>query len=76
MSSRFRADRSALLVGIALAAAVLAAGCERERREYHSGPTRAAQPAPRLTTLQPGEALPDPVDPVGLHYQGNAFHVS
>ena len=74
MSSRFRIE--ALLLAAALAAAVLAVGCERERREYHSGPARAASPGPRLSTLQPGVPQADPVDPIGLHYANNAFHVS
>jgi cytochrome c oxidase cbb3-type subunit III len=55
---------------------VLTAGCERERREYHSSPTTAAAPHPRLSTLQPGDPLASPLDPVGLHYEKNAYHIS
>ena len=76
MSSRFRIE--AALAAVLVAGLVLAVGCERERREYHSGPTRAAVPGPRLSTLKPGEpdARPDPVDPVGTHYAKNAYDIS
>jgi cytochrome c oxidase cbb3-type subunit 3 len=76
MCSRSRIDGT--LLGAGLAVALLTSGCERERREYHSGPTRAAIAGPRLSTLRPGEpeARADAVDPVGSHYEGNAYDVS
>jgi cytochrome c oxidase cbb3-type subunit III len=74
MSSRCRNNLAFLATcGIALA---LAAGCERERREYHAAPATALAPHPRLSTLQPGNDLDNPVDPVGLHYQNNAYHIT
>lgn len=61
-----------------LAAAVLAlaAGCEREHREYDSAPVQAAPPHPNLIVLQPGATQGSTPDPVGLHYEGNAYHVA
>jgi cytochrome c oxidase cbb3-type subunit 3 len=76
MSSRFRSDVvSGALVAILGILSILA-GCERERREYHSSPTSTAQPHPRLSTLQPGEPLASPADPVGAHYENNAYHIT
>ena len=76
MSSRFRIEP--IVLATLAACALLVVGCERERREYHAGPTRAPLPGPRLSPLKPGEpdARPDPVDPVGAHYEGNAYAVS
>jgi cytochrome c oxidase cbb3-type subunit 3 len=76
MSSRFRIEP--LLLGLLAACTLLVVGCERERREFHAGPAREPLPSPRLSTLKPGQPdpSPDPVDPVGVHYANNAFHVS
>jgi cytochrome c oxidase cbb3-type subunit 3 len=73
MSSPFRSEVAILL--LALGASV-ASGCERERREYHSSPTERAAAHPRLSTLQPGERLTSPLDPVGTHYENNAYHIN
>ena len=75
MSSRFRSD-VATAVALAIALVAMLPGCERERREYHSSPTSAQQLHPRLSTLQPGELLTSPIDPVGLHYENNAYHIN
>ncbi|MDB6162693.1 MAG: cytochrome c class [Xanthomonadaceae bacterium] len=72
MSSRCRNDA---IVAV-LASSVLLAGCQRESREYNASPTHAPATAPRLSTLQPGDALTEPVDPVGLHYENNAYHIT
>lgn len=63
-------------LALAMLLAFVLGGCERERREYHSAPTRAASPGPRLTPFQPGVPIQDAVDPIGLEYEGNAYHVS
>ena len=58
---------------------VLAAtGCKRERREFASGgpPTTPPAEAVRVGTLHPGTAQPDPIDPRGRHFEGNAWHVN
>jgi cytochrome c oxidase cbb3-type subunit III len=73
MSSRFRSD---CLLALMATSVLFAGGCERERREYQSAPTSNAPPRPRLSTLQPGAALANPVDPVGLHYENNAYHIT
>jgi cytochrome c oxidase cbb3-type subunit 3 len=75
MSSRFRSDVASIIV-ISFAIAALFSGCERERREYHSAPSSTAQPHPRLSTLQPGDRLTTPMDPVGLHFENNAYHIT
>lgn len=72
MSSRFRTEALVAALGLAL----LATGCERERREYHSAPEQAPSRSPRLSTLQPGVPQPDPVDTIGPHYANNAYHIS
>lgn len=72
MFSHFRNSGVLVLAMFAL----LAAGCDRERREYHAAPARAPVNAPRLSTLQPGERLDDPVDPLGVHYENNAYHIN
>ncbi len=72
MSSHSRSDLALVLALCTL----LASGCERERREYHSSPTSTTQPHPRLSTLQPGNMLTSPMDPVGLHYEKNAYHIN
>ena len=76
MSSRFRIE--SWVLGIVAACTLLVVGCERERREFHAGPVRAPLPGPRLSTLKAGEpdARPDPADPVGEHYEKNAFDIS
>jgi cytochrome c oxidase cbb3-type subunit 3 len=74
MSSRFRSD-AALAACVALAT-LLATGCERERREYHDAPSSTPQPHPRLSTLQPGNMLTSPMDPVGVHFENNAYHIN
>ena len=72
MSSRFRSEAALAVVLCAL----VAAGCERERREYHASPVEAASSHPRLSTLQPGDRLTSPMDPVGVHYENNAYHIN
>jgi len=71
MCSHFRSRH--LLVVLAL---LLAAGCERESREYATAPVQAPPPSPRLSTLQPGQALANAPDPVGMHYENNAYHIT
>jgi cytochrome c oxidase cbb3-type subunit III len=73
MSSPCRSDIAIVAVAFGL---LLTAGCERERREYHAAPTTAAAPHPRLSTAQPGGRLTDPLDPIGLHYENNAYHIT
>jgi cytochrome c oxidase cbb3-type subunit 3 len=73
MSSRFRSDLTRCLL---VACALCVGGCERERREYHASPTQAARPHPRLSTLQPGNMLTSAMDPVGVHYENNAYHIN
>jgi len=70
MSSRCRIE---WLLAAALLAATLA-GCERERREYHSAP-RGDNPRPALTDFQPG-GNPLGISAVGAHYQANAYHIN
>ena len=60
---------------VALAIALLGS-CQRERREYADAPVQPASSRPSLTTLQPGAPQPTPPDPVGQHYENNAFHVN
>lgn len=72
MSSRFRSNGVLALATCAL----LATGCDREHREYHAAAARAAIPGPRLSTLQPGAPLAEPADPLGVHYENNAYHIS
>src|SRR6476620_11222198 len=62
-----------LLVVLAL---LVAAGCERESREYATAPVQAPPPSPRLSPLQPGQALANALDPVGMHYENNAYHIT
>jgi len=73
MCSRFRSDAAIALLALG---AVAATGCERERREYYSSPSEAAPAHPRLSTLQPGDRLASPVDPIGVHYESNAYHIN
>jgi cytochrome c oxidase cbb3-type subunit 3 len=72
MSLRFRSSPTFVLVAFVL----LSAGCERERREYHAAASRAPSPGPRLSTLQPGQPLAEPADPLGVHYENNAYHIN
>jgi len=55
---------------------LILAACNRERREYDAAPVQAPPPHPRLAALQPGAPQPNAADPVGKHYQGNAYHVN
>jgi cytochrome c oxidase cbb3-type subunit 3 len=73
MSSHCRND---VLAAALVATALLAGGCERERREYNTAPATAPSPQPAQSTLHPGGALASPQDPVGLHYENNAYHIS
>jgi len=73
MSSRSRSDVAFFALALWV---LLVAGCERERREYHSSPAATTQPHPRLSTLQPGDRLTSPIDPVGVHYENNAYHIN
>ena len=70
MCSHFRSRH--VLVALAL----LASACQRESREYATAPVQAPPPAPRLSTLQPGQPQGNPSDPVGLHYENNAYHIT
>jgi cytochrome c oxidase cbb3-type subunit III len=72
MSSRFHVDR----ILVALCIALVLTACERERREYPGAPQEAAPVHPRLTDLQAGTSSPDATDPVGLHYERNAYHIT
>jgi len=65
MCSRSRSP-SALLVWAAL---LLAAGCDREDREYRSDPKRSSEPkvAPASAALQAN---------AGAGYEGNAYHIT
>ena len=77
MTSRSRETDSFARAALALALLALAAGCDRERREFagatmpESGPSDAT-----LVKLEPGQRTPDAPDPRGAQYEGNAFHVS
>jgi len=71
MCSHFRSRH--VLVACAL---LLAAACQRESREYATAPVQAPPPSPRLSTLQPGQALGNAPDPVGAHYERNAYHIT
>jgi cytochrome c oxidase cbb3-type subunit 3 len=73
MSSRSRSDVAFFALALWV---LLVAGCERERREYHSSPAATTQPHPRLSTLQPGDRLTSPIDLVGVHYENNAYHIN
>jgi cytochrome c oxidase cbb3-type subunit III len=57
------------LLLLAASVALLAAGCERERRDFTSGSSISG--AVRLTDLQPGEATPPPSTP--SPYRDNAY---
>jgi cytochrome c oxidase cbb3-type subunit III len=71
MSSPCRNKTSVLLIALLALCA-----CNRERREYDSAPVQASPPHPRLAVLQPGTPQPVTADPVGKHYEGNAYHVA
>ena len=73
MCSRFR-SRHVVFV-LALALAVLAAGCQRESREYSVAPVQGPSTSPRQSTLQPGQRLTE-TDPIGAHYENNAYHIT
>jgi cytochrome c oxidase cbb3-type subunit 3 len=72
-----RTERRAALA-CALLLALVATGCERERREYaHKGPpTTPSAEAVRVGQLQPGKAQDEHPDPKGRHFEGNAYHVN
>lgn len=71
MCSHFRSRH--VLVVLAL---LMASACQRESREYATAPVQAPPPSPRLSTLQPGQALGNVPDPVGTHYENNAWHIT
>jgi cytochrome c oxidase cbb3-type subunit III len=73
MFSRCRVNAMLLLM-LALAAT---AGCERERREYHSAPDTSRQAnQPRLTSFQPGVQPASDSATKGAHYEQVSFHIS
>lgn len=62
---------------LAVVALLLLAGCERESREFATAPVHAAPPpSPRQSTLQPGQAQGEAPDPLGTHYETNAYHIT
>jgi cytochrome c oxidase cbb3-type subunit III len=66
---------AALRLGLAVAAFLTLAACNREDRPLASAP----ESGPRgvtLTQLHPGAAAPTPPDPRAQEYQGNALHIS
>ena len=73
MCSRCRTDGCAA----ALLAALLLAGCDRERREFESRASDGAPARPvTLSHLSPGPRPPPAVDSrVALQYEGNAYHI-
>jgi len=74
MSSPCRNELARPLL-LAVAVLALAGGCDREAREYRS--TQVAAPThPRLSSLQPGAAQANAADPVGRHYENNAWHIT
>ena len=53
------------------------AGCERERREYHSSPDTSQQASqPRLTPFQPGSQPISDSATKGAHYEHVSFHIA
>jgi cytochrome c oxidase cbb3-type subunit III len=76
MSSRCRVDALAVAGLAAACLALLAGGCERERREYRNAPEVREPAQPRMTDFQPGAPTRATVDPVGLHYENNAYHIT
>jgi len=76
MSSPFR-NSAALILGVAVAGALVLAGCDREKRDYRGKPLPESGPAATTTsTLYPGNGQQPPPDPRGKMYEGNAFHIS
>ncbi len=73
MSSPCRSE--ATTVAMACAALLALCGCNRERREYDSAPVEHPAPHPRLVVLQPGVPQGNVPDPVGPHYEANAYHL-
>jgi cytochrome c oxidase cbb3-type subunit 3 len=58
-------------------AALLACGCERERREFHSSPTMPTSAQPMLSNLRPGNARsPEAARAMGAHFERDAFHIT
>lgn len=51
-------------------------GCQRERREFESEPSRTQAESVRVGTLQPGLHQADIADPRGRQVGANAWHVS
>jgi cytochrome c oxidase cbb3-type subunit 3 len=71
---RWTGRRALAPAALGLALAMVAGGCEREKRDYRSVPPGAtAFPAVRTSGLQPG---PKTVDPSVGAYQENAWAVS
>jgi cytochrome c oxidase cbb3-type subunit 3 len=70
--------RIELRVAFALALALAAAGCDREKRDYaHKGPpTSPSADAVRVGELQPGVPQAAPPSRKGKQFEGNAWHVS
>jgi cytochrome c oxidase cbb3-type subunit 3 len=53
----------------------LAAGCDREKRDFSGTPPQSGGPAPPLGELSPGGPGARPRDPRGEMYENNAYHI-
>jgi cytochrome c oxidase cbb3-type subunit III len=60
---------------VALCAALLLGGCEREQRDFSGPPPKSGGPAPSLGDLQPGKPTASPHDPRDAVYENNAYHI-
>lgn len=79
MSSRSRAAERRAAVAVAVAASIaIAAGCDREQRDYagKAPPLPPPSEAVRVGDLQPGKPQPPQPDPHGRYFENNAFHVN
>jgi cytochrome c oxidase cbb3-type subunit III len=74
MSSHFLNSAWRIIGAACLMLPMLA--CEREHREYTGAPTQSAPVHPQLSTLQPGDVAAKALDPIGAHYENNAYHIS
>jgi cytochrome c oxidase cbb3-type subunit 3 len=69
-----RAERIAILAVTVLVAALLAASCKRERREFREVPPASTPAAVTLSDLRPGGGSPAP--PAHTPYENNAVAIS